>query len=82
MVFFLNGTIKHIYGLNILIFAQANSIASTGRLYSDLDSGDDEESHDSRNMMDNAIHVGDEVDESKFFAGVFTSQRSEEDLVG
>lgn len=32
--------------------------------------------------MDNVIHVGDEVDESKFFAGVFTSQRSEEDLVG
>lgn len=65
-----------------MIFVQANSIASTGRLYSDLDSGDDEESHDSRNMMDNAIHLGDEVDESKFFAGVFTSQRSEEDLVG
>ncbi|XP_025264847.1 cytosolic carboxypeptidase 1 isoform X3 [Camponotus floridanus] len=64
------------------IDSQANSIASTGRLYSDLDSGDDEESHDSRNMMDNAIHLGDEVDESKFFAGVFTSQRSEEDLVG
>lgn len=57
-------------------------MASNGRLYSDLDSGDDEESHDSRNMMDNAIHVGDEVDESKFFAGVFTTQRSEEDLVG
>lgn len=32
--------------------------------------------------MDNEIHVGDEVDESKFFAGVFTSQRSEEDLAG
>ncbi|XP_029156275.1 cytosolic carboxypeptidase 1-like isoform X2 [Nylanderia fulva] len=66
------------------IDSQANSvasIASVGRLYSDLDSGDDEESHDSRNTMDNAIHVGDEVDESKFFAGVFTSQRSEEDLV-
>lgn len=57
-------------------------MASNGRLYSDLDSGDDEESHDSRNMMDNTIHVGDEVDESKFFAGVFTTQRSEEDLVG
>ncbi|XP_029675008.1 cytosolic carboxypeptidase 1-like isoform X2 [Formica exsecta] len=64
------------------IDSQANSVASNGRLYSDLDSGDDEESHDSRNMMDNAIHVGDEVDESKFFAGVFTTQRSEEDLVG
>lgn len=57
-------------------------MASNGRPYSDLDSGDDEESHDSRNTMDNAIHVGDEVDEGKFFAGVFTSQRSEEDLVG
>ncbi|XP_072752591.1 cytosolic carboxypeptidase 1 isoform X2 [Anoplolepis gracilipes] len=64
------------------IDSQANSVASIGRLYSDLDSGDDEESHDSRNMMDNVIHVGDEVDENKFFAGVFTSQRSEEDLVG
>lgn len=56
-------------------------MASIGKLYSDLDSGDDEESHDSRNTMDNAIHVGDEVDENNFFAGVFTSQRSEEDLV-
>ncbi|XP_011867871.1 PREDICTED: cytosolic carboxypeptidase 1-like isoform X4 [Vollenhovia emeryi] len=62
--------------------SQANSVASIGRLYSDLDSGDDEESHDSRDTMDNEIHVGDEVDESKFFAGVFTSQRSEEDLAG
>lgn len=68
--------------VNIWIFEQANSVASIGRLYSDLDSGDDEESHDSRNMVDNAIHVGDEVDESKFFAGVFTTQRTEEDLVG
>lgn len=57
-------------------------MASIGRLYSDLDSGDDEESHDSRDTMDNEIHVGDEVDENKFFAGVFTSQRSEEDLAG
>ncbi|KAL6427330.1 hypothetical protein ACFW04_008713 [Cataglyphis niger] len=64
------------------IDSQANSVASIGRLYSDLDSGDDEESHDSRNMVDNAIHMGDEVDESKFFAGVFTTSRSEEDLVG
>ncbi|KAL0114719.1 hypothetical protein PUN28_011790 [Cardiocondyla obscurior] len=64
------------------IDSQANSVASIGRLYSDLDSGDDDESHDSRDTMDNEIHVGDEVDESKFFAGVFTSQRSEEDLAG
>ncbi|XP_071627062.1 cytosolic carboxypeptidase 1 isoform X2 [Temnothorax longispinosus] len=64
------------------IDSQANSVASMGRLYSDLDSGDDEESHDSRDTMDNEIHVGDEVDENKFFAGVFTSQRSEEDLAG
>lgn len=68
--------------MNILISGQANSVASIGKLYSDLDSGDDEESHDSRNMIDNATHVSDEVDESKFFAGVFTTQRSEEDLVG
>lgn len=26
------------------------------------------------------MNAADEVDESKFFAGVFTSQRSEEDL--
>ncbi|XP_039308178.1 cytosolic carboxypeptidase 1 isoform X7 [Solenopsis invicta] len=64
------------------IDSQANSVASIGRLYSDLDSGDDEESHDSRDTMDNEIHGGDEVDENKFFAGVFTSQRSEEDLAG
>ncbi|XP_011632077.1 cytosolic carboxypeptidase 1-like isoform X2 [Pogonomyrmex barbatus] len=62
--------------------SQANSVASISRSYSDLDSGDDEESHDSRNIMDNEIHVGDEVDESKFFAGIFTSRRSEEDLAG
>ncbi|XP_018303936.1 cytosolic carboxypeptidase 1 isoform X2 [Mycetomoellerius zeteki] len=63
------------------IDSQANSVASVGRQYSDLDSGDDEESHDSRDTMDE-IHLGDEVDENKFFAGVFTSQRSEEDLAG
>jgi len=57
-------------------------VASIGRLYSDFESGDDEKSHDSRDTMDNEIHVGDEVDENKFFAGVFISQRSEEDLVG
>ncbi|XP_032686214.1 cytosolic carboxypeptidase 1-like isoform X3 [Odontomachus brunneus] len=68
------------------IDSQANSVASVGRLYSDLDSGDDEEeeeeSHDSRSAIDNGIYMSDEVDEGKFFAGVFTSQRSEEDLVG
>ncbi|XP_011339802.2 cytosolic carboxypeptidase 1 isoform X2 [Ooceraea biroi] len=64
------------------IDSQANSVASTDRLCSDLDSGDDEESQDSRNTTDNAIHVDDEVEEGRFFAGVFTSQRSEEDLVG
>ena len=57
-------------------------MASIGRHYSDLDSGDDEESHDSRDAMNNEIHIDDEVDESKFFAGIFTSQRSEEDLAG
>jgi len=57
-------------------------VASIGRLYSDFESGDDEKSHDSRDTMDNEIHVGDEVDENKFFAGVFISQRSEEDLAG
>lgn len=71
----------NIRAARILISVQANSVASIGRLYSDLDSGD-EESHDSRDTMDNEIHVGDEVDENKFFSGVFTSQRSEEDLAG
>ncbi|XP_054005382.1 cytosolic carboxypeptidase 1-like isoform X2 [Hylaeus anthracinus] len=61
------------------IDSQANSVASLGRLYSDLDSGDDEESQNSRSN-DTPMHAADEVDESKFFAGVFTSQRSEEDL--
>lgn len=50
-----------------------------GRLYSDLDSGDDEESQNSRSN-DTVMHAADEVDESKFFAGVFTSQRTEEEL--
>lgn len=54
-------------------------MASLGRLYSDLDSGDDEESQNSRSN-DMSMHAADEVDECKFFAGVFTSQRSEEDL--
>lgn len=54
-------------------------MASLGRLYSDLDSGDEEESQNSRTNVKNMI-AADEVDESKFFAGVFTSQRSEEDL--
>ncbi|XP_076178312.1 cytosolic carboxypeptidase 1 isoform X2 [Ptiloglossa arizonensis] len=61
------------------IDSQANSVASLGRLYSDLDSGDDEESQNSRSN-DMSMHAADEVDECKFFAGVFTSQRSEEDL--
>jgi len=72
----------NILAIRILISAKANSVASIGRQYSDLDSGDDEESHDSRDTMDNEIHLGNEVDENKFFAGVFTSQRSEEDLAG
>ncbi|XP_034173471.2 cytosolic carboxypeptidase 1 isoform X4 [Osmia lignaria lignaria] len=59
--------------------SQANSVASLGRLYSDLDSGDEEESQNSR-TDDKTVHSADEVDESKFFAGVFTSQRSVEDL--
>lgn len=54
-------------------------MASLGRLYSDLDSGDEEESQNSRTNVKN-MNAADEVDESKFFAGVFTSQRSEEDL--
>lgn len=61
-------------------FPQANSVASLGRLYSDLDSGDDEESQYS-GTIDKTMRTADEVDESKFFAGVFTSQRSEEDLL-
>ncbi|XP_020296791.1 cytosolic carboxypeptidase 1-like isoform X2 [Pseudomyrmex gracilis] len=63
--------------------SQANSVTSASRVYSDVDSGDDEESPDSRNTAtDTSIQVSDEVDESKFFAGVFTSERSEEDLAG
>ncbi|XP_043591369.1 cytosolic carboxypeptidase 1-like isoform X1 [Bombus pyrosoma] len=61
------------------IDSQACSVASLGRLYSDLDSGDEEESQNSRTNVKN-MNAADEVDESKFFAGVFTSQRSEEDL--
>ncbi|XP_015435460.1 PREDICTED: cytosolic carboxypeptidase 1-like isoform X3 [Dufourea novaeangliae] len=61
------------------IDSQANSVASMGRLYSDLDSGDEEENQNSRSN-DTTMHTADEVDESKFFAGVFTSQRTEEDL--
>ncbi|XP_043526563.1 cytosolic carboxypeptidase 1-like isoform X4 [Frieseomelitta varia] len=61
------------------IDSQACSVASLGRLYSDLDSGDEEESQNSRTNV-KTMNAADEVDESKFFAGVFTSQRSEEDL--
>ncbi|XP_017875220.1 cytosolic carboxypeptidase 1-like isoform X2 [Ceratina calcarata] len=64
-------------GSDIDIDSQACSMASLGRLYSDLDSGDEEESQNSRTN----VRSMDEVDESKFFAGVFTSQRSEMDLV-
>lgn len=53
---------------------------SLGRLYSDLDSGDEEESQNSR-TNEKTMPATDEVEESKFFAGVFTSQRSEEELV-
>ncbi|XP_076668158.1 cytosolic carboxypeptidase 1 isoform X3 [Andrena cerasifolii] len=62
------------------IDSQANSVVSLGRLYSDLDSGDEEESQNSR-TNEITMPATDEVEESKFFAGVFTSQRSEEDLV-
>ncbi|XP_033328985.1 cytosolic carboxypeptidase 1 isoform X5 [Megalopta genalis] len=61
------------------IDSQANSVASLSRLYSDLDSGDDEESQNSRSN-ESGMHAADEVDESKFFAGVFTAQRTEEEL--
>ncbi|XP_076751692.1 cytosolic carboxypeptidase 1 isoform X2 [Xylocopa sonorina] len=61
------------------IDSQACSVASLGRLYSDLDSGDEDESQISRTNV-KTMNAADEVDESKFFAGVFTSQRSEEDL--
>lgn len=64
-------------GSDIDIDSQACSVASLGRLYSDLDSGDEEESQNSKTN----VKTMDEVDESKFFAGVFTSQRSEVDLV-
>ncbi|KAF7391837.1 hypothetical protein HZH68_011380 [Vespula germanica] len=62
--------------------SQANSVASLGRLYSDFDSGDDEDSHSSRRTSDKNLYPSEEIDESKFFAGVFTSQRTEEDLIG
>ncbi|XP_046827934.1 cytosolic carboxypeptidase 1-like isoform X2 [Vespa crabro] len=62
--------------------SQANSVASLGRLYSDFDSGDDEDSHSSRRTSDKNLYPSEEIDESKFFAGVFTSQRNEEDLIG
>ncbi|XP_043505081.1 cytosolic carboxypeptidase 4-like isoform X1 [Polistes fuscatus] len=62
--------------------SQANSVASLGRLYSDFDSGDDEDSHSSRRTSDKNLYPTEEIDESKFFAGVFTSQRTEENLIG
>ncbi|XP_043794368.1 cytosolic carboxypeptidase 1-like isoform X1 [Apis laboriosa] len=61
------------------IDSQPCSVASLGRMYSDLDSGDEEESQHSRTNA-KTMNATDEVDESKFFAGVFTSQRSEEEL--
>ncbi|KAI4501431.1 hypothetical protein M0802_003308 [Mischocyttarus mexicanus] len=62
--------------------SQANSVASLGRLYSDFDSGDDEDSHSSRRTSDKNLYRAEEIDESKFFAGVFTSQRTEDNLIG
>lgn len=59
--------------------AQPCSVGSLGKVYSDLDSGDEDESQNSRTNV-KSVHAADEADESKFFAGVFTSQRSEEDL--
>ncbi|KAK2583820.1 hypothetical protein KPH14_009718 [Odynerus spinipes] len=62
--------------------SQPNSVASLGRVYSDLDSGDDDDSHNSRRASDKNLYTSDEIDENKFFAGVFTSQRTDEDLMG
>lgn len=67
---------------NLNISFKANSVASLGKLYSDFDSGDDEDSHSSRRTSDKNLYPSEEIDESKFFAGVFTSQRTEEDLIG
>lgn len=61
--------------------SQINSVASLGRLYSDADSCDEEESDSSRKLKQKKIPAGDETDENKFFSGVITSQRSEVDLL-
>lgn len=82
LIYYLSLIFRSLFVSGILIL-QANSVTSASRMYSDVDSGDDEESPDSRNTAtDTSIQVSDEVDESKFFAGVFTSERSEEDLAG
>ncbi|XP_066585231.1 cytosolic carboxypeptidase 1-like isoform X3 [Prorops nasuta] len=58
------------------IDSQANSVTSLGRQYSDVDSADEEDG------VSPAINgKTEEVDENKFFAGIFTCRRSEEDLI-
>ena len=63
----------------IFILYQVNSVISAGGSFSDVESGDEEDNHVLCNMGEG--EGIDEVDENKFFAGVITSQRSEEDLV-
>ncbi|XP_048513203.1 cytosolic carboxypeptidase 1-like isoform X2 [Athalia rosae] len=69
--------------------SQMNSVASLGRLCSDIGSCDDDDDDDDDESEDNSCkprrkqinNRPDENEESKFFADVTSSQRSEEDLV-
>lgn len=66
--------------LYIIIFIsnQVNSVISAGGSYSDVESGEEED-----NVLANMGESnGDVIDENKFFAGVITSQRSDDDLIG
>ncbi|XP_033221250.1 cytosolic carboxypeptidase 4-like isoform X2 [Belonocnema kinseyi] len=58
--------------------SQVNSVISAGGSYSDLESGEEAD-----NVLGNmGKSNGDVIDENKFFAGVITSQRSDDDLIG
>ncbi|XP_046628636.1 cytosolic carboxypeptidase 1-like isoform X1 [Neodiprion virginianus] len=61
--------------------SQVNSVASLGRVYSDVDSCDDEESDNSPQTKQSTLRTGNDIDENKFFSGVVNFQRSEEDLL-
>ncbi|XP_046601699.1 cytosolic carboxypeptidase 1 isoform X4 [Neodiprion lecontei] len=61
--------------------SQVNSVASLGRVYSDVDSCDDEESDNSPQTKQSTLHTGNDIDENKFFSGVVNFQRTEEDLL-